>query len=77
MFSKIFEKRQKVELPAISQGDMRSILNEYGLAEKVDSGVLTCPETGETITWESIGAIKVVGHDLQLYSIHADSIYAA
>ena len=76
MFSKMFEKRQKIELPAIMQSDMRSILEVYGLAEKLDNGLLTCPETGETITWDSLGAVKVVNDSLELYSIHADSIYA-
>ena len=77
MFSKMFEKRHKVELPAIKQGDMRCILEVYGLAEKLDRGLLICPETGETITWDSLGAVKVVNDSLELYSIHADSIYAA
>ena len=69
-------QRRKVEVPAIKNSDMRVILAEYNLADKLEKGKLHCPETGETITWANLGAIKVDKGALILYSIHAESVFA-
>jgi hypothetical protein len=65
--------RERLEVLAIKQSDLRPFLEEYGLAQKLDDGDLECPITGETLTWNNLGAIKVEGGSVRLYSVHANT----
>lgn len=48
--------RQKINIPAMHEKDMREYLSQLGLAEKIDRGELECVICGTILTWDNIGA---------------------
>lgn len=55
-----------VELPVIQQNELRQDLEESILAGELEEGSLVCPETGELITWESLGGTMVLSRWTQI-----------
>jgi len=66
--------RQEVDIHAVREDALREILEAYGLADKLDNGVLSCPETGVRLTWDNLGSIKVIDGKLVLYSVGAEDV---
>lgn len=56
-----------MEIPAVHDKDLRSILEKYNLAEKIDRHELKCARCKKEIRWDNISAFRVNGHDLNLY----------
>ena len=69
--------RKKVEVPAVADTDLRTVLMAYGLAEKMDKRELTCEHCDEPLAWENLGALLVVGQTLQLFCNMCECIEAA
>ena len=63
-----------LDIHAVTSSDLRSLLAEFHLDLKLAAGELTCPDTGETITWQNIGAIRVENGQPILYSTDATMI---
>jgi len=51
--------REKVEVSAVKDRDVRNILDHFGLSEKMDKGELTCESCSRTLTWENLGSLLV------------------
>ena len=66
--------REKVELPAVHDRDLRSILERFGLADILDEGMLCCSSCDRQLTWGNIGALLVRNNTLQLYCNLSDCI---
>lgn len=66
--------RKRIDIHAIREEALREILASSDLAEKLDKGELQCPETGVVLTWENLGAIKVIDGQLVLYSLGAEDV---
>lgn len=56
--------REKVEIPAVRDRDLRDILDCFGLAEKMDRGELICFSCSQALTWDNLGALLVNGEQL-------------
>ena len=52
--------KRDLELNAVLDRDLRSLIDEYGLGTALDAGELRCPECDRMITFENIGALRVV-----------------
>ena len=59
--------KKKMEIPAVHDRDLRSILEKYNLAEKIDRHELRCARCYKEISWDNISAFRVNGNDLNLY----------
>ena len=59
--------REKIELSAVRHRDMRNVLNEYGLSQKIDNGELICPSCLEILTWDNLGGFIVIGRRPKLF----------
>lgn len=64
--------RQKVNLQAVDRDALIEILKESDLEEKFNTGKLICPSTGQVITWENLGLLRVENGEIVLYSAEAD-----
>jgi hypothetical protein len=52
--------RQKIEIPAIHETDLRNILDKFNLSEKIDKGEIRCALCNKQISWENLFAIKIL-----------------
>ena len=59
--------KKKMEIPAVHDKDLRSILEKYNLAEKIDKHELRCARCKKEIRWDNISAFRVNGDILNLY----------
>jgi hypothetical protein len=46
--------REKVQIPAMRERDMRLFFMEHGLSDAIDRGELECASCGVTLTWNDI-----------------------
>lgn len=58
--------KQKKEISAVLDKDLRKILDKYDLSSKIDKGELSCFCCQEIITWDNIAAIKVIENSIVL-----------
>ena len=49
-----------LELNAVLDRDLRSLINEFGLGDALDAGKLRCPHCDKVITFDNIGALRIV-----------------
>lgn len=59
--------REKVEVSAVRDRDLRDILQKYHLSEKMDQGKLTCESCSQVMNWENMGALIVKEPGLIFY----------
>ncbi len=59
--------REKVEVSAIRDRDLRNILQRYNLSEMMDKGQLTCKSCLQILTWANIGALLIKDVGLVLF----------
>jgi len=52
---------KKMEIPTVHDKDLRSILEKYKLAEKIDRHELRCARCKKEIRWDNISAFRVNG----------------
>jgi hypothetical protein len=51
--------RQKLDISAMRERDLRLLFERCGLSEKIKNGELVCPTCLHVITWETIGGFVV------------------
>lgn len=66
--------KQKKEISAILDKDLRKILDKYDLSSKIDKGEINCFCCQEIITWDNIAAIKVIENNIVLICDNLDCI---
>jgi hypothetical protein len=59
--------REKIEVSAIRDRDLRDILQKYQLSEKMVQGKLSCESCSQIMSWENTGALIVKGSGLIFY----------
>jgi hypothetical protein len=69
--------REKFEISAVRDRDLRDILDAFGLSEKIDNEELTCWSCSATLTWDNIGGFIVAKKGLRLFCSVSDCIEAA
>jgi hypothetical protein len=65
---------KKIQIPAVHDKDLRSVLDRFGLADKIDSGAVHCYNCDKLITWENLFAIKVVDSNVVVFCEEPDCI---
>lgn len=60
-----------LDILAVTSSDLKSLLTELNIDKKLEAGQLICPDTGETITWQNIGSLRVEDGKPILYSMDA------
>ena len=58
---------KKIEIPAIHDNDLRTILDEYGLSKKIDTGLLKCTICENILTWDNIAGLKVINDTIDIF----------
>lgn len=56
-----------MEIPAVHDKDLRTILEKKGLADKIDNGELRCNKCNELLTWDNIAVMQVVKEQLIIF----------
>jgi len=69
--------RERIEISAVRDRDLRAVLEKYGLAEKIDRGEQTCSSCSDILTWENIGAFIVLSEGLELFCSLSECLEAA
>jgi hypothetical protein len=53
------KKSDLINIRAVHDKDIRSILDKFGLSKKIDDRELLCEFCSKTVTWDEIGALLV------------------
>ena len=69
--------RKKIEISAVRDRDIRMILDQHQLSEKIDKGELMCPSCSGTLTWDNLGGFVVVRGRPLLFCSHPACVDAA
>ncbi len=59
--------RDKVEVPAVKDNELRTILSRFGLAKDLAAGSLRCGCCGRQLTWENIGALTPENKSIKIF----------
>lgn len=59
-------EQKDYQLDAVLDRNLRKLIAESGLINPLEMGELRCPECNKQITFENIGAIKVLDENLIL-----------
>ena len=51
--------RQKIDLPAILEKDLRILLGRLGISAEIEAGTIYCPTCCRPITWDTLGGFIV------------------
>jgi len=66
-----------VQIPAIHDKDLRTILDRYGISAKIDNGTINCEFCSGKISWSNIGALMVKNNSIVLCCNLVDCINSA
>ena len=66
-----------LDVPAVRERELRSILEQRGLADAVDSGEKECAACSTRLTWSNIGALLVKDRQLVLFCDDSDCLSSA
>lgn len=69
--------RNKIEIAAVRDRDLRAVLDRYGAAEKIDRQEEICSSCSDILTWETIGAFVVFSDGIKLYCCLSECLEAA
>lgn len=69
--------RHKIEIPAMIDRDLLTVLEEHGMASKLEYGEITCVCCDEPVTWENLGGFIVLRGRLALFCSAIDCIEKA
>ena len=75
--SEWWSMREKLELPAVKDKELESILNKFNLCKPLEDGAIECYSCGKVINWENIGALKVSKDELVLFCNDPECIEVA
>jgi len=64
----------KIDIPAIHDKDLKNILENLGLFEKLEKGELFCDNCNKQISWENLFALKVIDNKIVMFCDEADCI---
>ncbi len=64
----------KLDIHAITSSDLKSVLTDLDMVRPLEAGELLCPETGQIISWENIGMLRIENGLPVLYSIEAHNV---
>ena len=56
-----------IVLPSIRDRDLKAVFTAFGLFDALEAGSLICASCSRPITWENVGAIRVVRGSLAIY----------
>ena len=65
---------KKIDIPAIHDKDLRKVLEDLNLLEKLEKNELYCTLCNKVITWENLYAMKVVDNNIVLFCDDQDCI---
>lgn len=65
---------KKIKIPAIHDKDLKNILEDLGLLERLNKGELHCFNCSKQITWENLFALKVADKELVIFCDEPDCI---
>jgi hypothetical protein len=66
---------KKIDIPAIHDKDLKKVLENLGILDKLENEELFCANCGNQITWENLFALKVIdGSKLVLFCDETDCI---
>ena len=68
---------EKIELPAVRDRDVRSILEHFELAKYMANGQLNCHSCSQVLTWDNLGALLPKGGSLLLFCHLSECLDAA
>ena len=69
--------REKVEVSAVTDRDLRGLLARFNLADQMDQGQLLCASCGQILTWDTVGALLVKNGGLLVFCRLSDCIEEA
>ena len=64
--------KTKIDIPAIHEKDLKNILKELGLFEKLEKGELFCGNCDRIITWDNLFALKKIDEEIILFCDEID-----
>jgi hypothetical protein len=67
----------KIEIPAIRDADLRTILRSFEYTSDLDNASLPCEFCSRPMGWEDIGALLVTGGRVVVYCDLSDCIEEA
>lgn len=60
--------REIHDIYAITSTDLKKLLVEFGLDDKLESGQIICPDSGDVLSWDNLGTVRIEGGRPVLYS---------
>ena len=51
--------RERIDIPAMRESDLRELFSSYGLAEKIENNQIECEFCGSTISWSNLGGVII------------------
>lgn len=66
--------KEKINISAVLDKDLKKILDKYNLSTKIDEGQIHCESCQEIITWDNISALKVKNGKLILFCDNVECI---
>ena len=52
--------KKKIQIPAVHDKDLRTILDKFGLSEKIDKKMIKCHNCSRDITWDNLFGIRII-----------------
>jgi hypothetical protein len=65
---------KKIQIPAVHDKDLRSILDRFGVSELIDKGKVHCNNCNKQITWDNLFAFKIVNESAIMFCDEPDCI---
>lgn len=59
--------KNKIQIPAIHDKDLRIVLDKLGLSKSIDDSTAKCYNCSKTITWGNLFALKVLGENIVIF----------
>lgn len=69
--------QRKIDIPAIHDKDLKSLLSEFNYSSRIEKGVINCQSCDSVITWENLAAMKVMEEKLIFFCNNPDCIECA
>lgn len=66
--------KKKIQIPAVHDKDLRQILDNFDMSQKIDNGEVFCSNCNEKITWDNLFAFKIVDNSLLFFCEDLDCI---
>ncbi|MFC6999759.1 hypothetical protein [Rufibacter roseus] len=59
--------KQKIQLPAIHDKDLRKVLDKFGLSNLIDDGKANCHSCSKQITFDNLYGLKVLNQNIIIF----------